>query len=183
MIHPRAPQPSRSLCLNRSDYAFNTEYMKLRLLKKELVLVFLSKYSIAQSSTTTELYSRNAVLFNWILWMRTFNVTSIMYISALYFMGQARECIQHPGMQKLVLILPSLTSKICLNHGDMSSSKPWPTHGSLHWCNSVEDECKTGSVAIAKLPSTICFLVCRSDSSDAVKLAWKTKSRIRRINS
>lgn len=125
MIHPRAPQPSRSLCSNHSDYAFNTEYMKPRLLKKELVLVFLSKYSIAQSSTITELYSRNAVLFNWISWMHTFNVTSIMYISALYFVGQARECIQHPGMQKLVLIMPSLTSKICLNHGvDMSSSKP-----------------------------------------------------------
>lgn len=103
--------------MNLSGHAFNTNFMSTRLLKEEFVLVFLSiKFNISPSSTTIELHGIDVELMNTILQRQPCNVTLIMYSSTLQCMAQAQECIQHPRAAKLVLILPSLIVKICLNH-------------------------------------------------------------------
>lgn len=111
------------------DQAFNTNYMKTRLLRRELVLVFLfTKYNIMLLTTTTELYARDMVLMNMTLQRHPFDVTSIIYSSRLQHMGQTRECIQHLREAKLVLTLSSLIVKIYLNHRVDLSSMDIMTH-------------------------------------------------------
>lgn len=51
----------RELRMNLGNQAFNTDYMKTRMLRREVVLEFLlTKYNIPPSSTIIELYEREA---------------------------------------------------------------------------------------------------------------------------
>lgn len=78
---PSISQASKELCQNLSDYGFS---MKSRLLKKELILVFLfCEYNIALSSNTTEVYSKDTVLCTWIMSGIPFDVAKIMYLAVL----------------------------------------------------------------------------------------------------
>lgn len=84
---PSGSQPFRELCANLSDYTFTTTIMRSELLRREPGLVFLFiKFSIAPS-TTAELYSRDVVLMNMILWKQLFDVASIIYTSIIQYIG------------------------------------------------------------------------------------------------
>lgn len=56
----------RKMCRNLTNYGNNNvRFLRSELLKKELILVFLfSKYNIAPSFTTTEIYGRDVVLLS-----------------------------------------------------------------------------------------------------------------------
>lgn len=74
--------------------------MRIRLLRKELLLVFLfTKYNIVPSSTTIELYSRDAILINMILERCPFDIASVMYISILQHMGRLENVFNIQGRQ------------------------------------------------------------------------------------
>lgn len=65
---PSGSSSFRELYVNLSDYACTITSMRSGLLTMEPMLVFLyTKFNIAPSSTTTELYSKDAVLMTMIL--------------------------------------------------------------------------------------------------------------------
>lgn len=92
-----------------TNYGFNTGFMKFRLLKKELILIFLlCKYNLVPSSTTMELYGKDAVMLAWIMHGSPFDFVKIMHSVVLQYKYQTKDDLRHLWSIKLVFILPSL---------------------------------------------------------------------------
>lgn len=93
-------------------------FIKSRLLKEELILVFLlCKDNIAPSSMTAKVYAKDVVLLNQIMYGNQFGVVEIMYSTVLQCMYQAKDSLMSSRSMKPVIVLPSLIVWICFDYG------------------------------------------------------------------